>query len=73
MREASGSEAHCPNCLRIGTRSFLPECADGACAVEKDARDIQIVPMHRRGFARWDIEDINGESVCSKELMPLWN
>jgi len=71
MREAGGAEAHCSKCLTIRTSRLLPECADGTCAVEKDARDIQIVPMHRRGLPWWDIEKIDRESVRSEEFPAL--
>ena len=73
MRKASGPKSHRPNWLRINTRSLLPECADGTCAIEENARDINIVPMHRRGFAWWNIEKIDRESVGAKEFSALWN
>jgi len=73
VSEASGAVAHCPNRLRISTRRFLPECADGTCTVEKDGRDIHIVPMHRRGLPWWEIEEINRESVRSNEFPALRN
>jgi hypothetical protein len=73
MSEASGAEAHRANRWTIRASGFLPECADGTCVCRKDARDIQVVPVHRRGFTWFEIEEIDRESVRSKEFPALRN
>ena len=73
MREARGPETHRPKCRMIRTSRLLPECADRTCVGGKDTRDVQIVPVHRRGLPWCEIEEIDRESISSKEFPALRN
>ena len=71
MREARGAEANRSHCRTIRTRRFVPEGAERTCVAGENARDIQVVPVHRRGLSWWDIEQVNSESVRSKQYPAL--
>ena len=73
MSEAGGPETHRPKCRTIRTSRLLPECAYGARVSGKDTRDVQIVPVHRRGLPWCKIEEIDRESIRSKEFPALRN